>query len=133
MTQPSPSALRKLDAVPVRIQRKRTKGWKAPAGAVYVGRGTPWGNPAVIGSWMCLGDPDLGSRFKMSWTRTDAANATERYEHIQTAAQAVDWFRRFLVANQIRDLEKLRGKDLMCFCKPDQPCHADVLLELANK
>jgi hypothetical protein len=27
---------------------------------------------------------------------------------------------------------ELRGKNLACWCKPDQPCHADVLLELAN-
>jgi hypothetical protein len=26
----------------------------------------------------------------------------------------------------------LRGKDLACWCPLDQPCHADVLLELAN-
>ncbi len=26
----------------------------------------------------------------------------------------------------------LRGKNLACWCKLDQPCHADVLLELAN-
>ena len=31
--------------MPVRIQRKRTKGWKMPANTVYVGRGSKWGNP----------------------------------------------------------------------------------------
>ncbi len=30
-------------------------------------------------------------------------------------------------------IEDLRGKDLACWCALDQPCHADVLLELANK
>jgi hypothetical protein len=30
------------------------------------------------------------------------------------------------------DPSELRGKNLACWCKPDQPCHADVLLELAN-
>lgn len=30
------------------------------------------------------------------------------------------------------DLAKLRGKDLVCWCAEDQPCHADVLLEWAN-
>lgn len=34
---------------PQRIQRKRTKGWRAPEGAVYVGRGTKWGNPFAVG------------------------------------------------------------------------------------
>ena len=28
-----------------RIQRRRTKGWRMPEGAVYVGRGSKWGNP----------------------------------------------------------------------------------------
>lgn len=31
--------------MPRRIQRKRTKGWRMPANAVYVGRPTKWGNP----------------------------------------------------------------------------------------
>lgn len=26
----------------------------------------------------------------------------------------------------------LRGKNLACWCALDQPCHADVLLEVAN-
>ncbi|MBK7274882.1 MAG: DUF4326 domain-containing protein [Actinomycetales bacterium] len=30
---------------PQRIQRQRTKGWRMPEGAVYVGRPTKWGNP----------------------------------------------------------------------------------------
>lgn len=29
-------------------------------------------------------------------------------------------------------VQALRGKDLACWCRLDQPCHADVLLELAN-
>lgn len=28
---------------------------------------------------------------------------------------------------------ELSGKNLACWCPLDQPCHADVLLELANK
>jgi Domain of unknown function (DUF4326) len=30
-------------------------------------------------------------------------------------------------------LDQLRGKDLACWCGPEQPCHADVLLDLANR
>lgn len=33
----------------------------------------------------------------------------------------------------LEQLPKLRGKNLACWCKPGKPCHADVLLELANK
>ena len=32
-------------SAPKRIQRKRTRGWRMPEGAVYVGRGSRWGNP----------------------------------------------------------------------------------------
>lgn len=31
--------------MPERIQRQRKKGWRMPAGAVYCGRGSKWGNP----------------------------------------------------------------------------------------
>ena len=34
---------------------------------------------------------------------------------------------------RVADLEELRGHDLCCWCPEDQPCHADVLLELANR
>lgn len=30
------------------------------------------------------------------------------------------------------ECSELRGKNLACWCALDQPCHADVLLELAN-
>lgn len=32
-----------------------------------------------------------------------------------------------------RSLHELTGKDLACWCSLDAPCHADVLLELANR
>lgn len=32
----------------------------------------------------------------------------------------------------LAEIPKLRGKNLACFCALDQPCHADVLLEMAN-
>lgn len=90
---------------PVRIQRKRTKGWKMPPNTVYVGRGSPWGNPFRI---------------------------TEHF----TAADAVRDFRKF-VDGQLTNgtgyaLAPLRGKNLACWCPLNQPCHADVLIELAN-
>jgi hypothetical protein len=63
----------------------------------------------------------------------------------RSAADAVDLFRRLLKgeiegsdAKVWRDtitarLHELRGKDLACWCKLDDPCHADVLLEWANR
>lgn len=100
---------------PRRIQRKRTRGWRMPAGAVYVGRPTKWGNPYRIGHYPL------------------------------TAQRAVDLYRRWLAGEQTgarrppsaEFLEairtELRGRDLVCWCPLDRPCHADVLLELANR
>lgn len=54
---------------------------------------------------------------------------------------SVEFFRIWLESGKRRDkrrkellsrLPELKGKDLACWCPLDQPCHADVLLELAN-
>jgi len=97
--------------MPIRIQRKRTKGWKMPPNTVYVGRPTKWGNPYKI-------DCAVG---------------------IDTRADAVRLFRDMLKFGNPEDYPlddvigaELRGKNLACWCRLDQPCHADVLLELAN-
>ena len=93
-----------------RIQRQRTKGWRMPPNTVYVGRPTKWGNPLRVGMRL-----------------------TE-YDEPLTAQDAVDEF-AYTVSispNAERWVAPLRGKDLACWCPPDQPCHADVLLELAE-
>lgn len=98
---------------PVRIQRKRTGGWRKPENTVYVGRGSKFGNPF---NWK------LGS---------DTGN--------DPRADAVSLFRAWLFSGRgpsaptDADIAALRGKNLMCWCPLDQPCHADVLLDLANK
>jgi Domain of unknown function (DUF4326) len=94
--------------MPVRIQRKRAKGWRMPEGAVYVGRPTKWGNP-----WRVHRGCD------------DARNAVREYRALIIANQQAPELYRL-------PLHELRGKDLACWCPLDQPCHADVLLELAN-
>ena len=93
-----------------------------PPNTVYVGRPTEWGNPYVIG------------------------RTTEYHEKL-SRDEAVAAFRKWIVARDgdfkrsgrafgkayshvIRHL--LRGKNLACWCPLDQPCHADVLLEIAN-
>jgi len=111
--------------MPKRIQRKRTKGWRMPAGAVYVGRPTVFGNP-----------------FPWTGARDAGYQGTEE----QLRAFSVQVFREWLTANErywhgqeeqrqrlIEALPSLRGKDLACWCSLDQICHADVLLELANQ
>lgn len=37
-----------------------------------------------------------------------------------------------LIAIGALDLSELRGKNLACWCRMGESCHADVLLEMAN-
>lgn len=107
-----------------RLQRQRTKDWRMPAGAVYVGRPSAWGNPYRVGEiedWLAF-DRDTG-RSTGEWTET-----------VVTSERAVELYRAMLdeqLAYRPDYLASLRGKDLVCWCPLDQPCHADVLLELA--
>jgi len=93
---------------PKRIQRKRVLGWRMPENTVYVGRPTKWGNPFI-------GD-----------------DAIKKYEEmIMFKMLDGDAFKK--------ELLELKGKNLACWCplfdKNGLPikCHADILLELANR
>lgn len=99
---------------PIRIQRKRTKGWRTPPNTVYVGRPTKWGNPYIIGRT---------TPYHYKLTRQEAVDAYQCY-----ITKPNSEFARKLKAS----ISELRGKNLACWCRLDQPCHADVLLEIAN-
>jgi len=107
---------------PKRIQRKRKKGWRMPPNTIYVGRPTKWGNPI-------LGD-DAEELFRR-WL------SPEGYLQWDTFAQiAVGRLKYTLCPNGreklLSEISELEGKNLACWCALDKPCHADVLLELAN-
>jgi len=97
---------------PVRLQRKRTKGFKleSPNGleVVYVGRPSIWGNQFAIRIYGLDG----------SIRRFKSAALVMKYAY-------PDAYERWIAP--------LRGKNLCCWCKLSDPCHADVLLELANE
>ncbi len=75
-----------------------------PAGAVYIGRPSKWGNPFPI---------------------------TNTASRESVVAKYADWIfsQPALIESAKREL---RGKDLVCFCAP-QKCHGDVLLDIANR
>lgn len=112
---------------PRRIQRQRTRGWRMPEGAVYVGRPTRWGNPwkaeAVQGVGWCCRD----TRNNLIIQARDAADA-----HDLAVAHYRAWLEAGNPRLRHRDIAELRGKDLACYCAPHLPCHADVLIEIAN-
>lgn len=97
---------------PKRVQLRRTKGWRMPPNTVKVDRTTMWGNLWQIGTH---------------------SNTLGRA--VATTQEAVDLYRLLAwpeAHHKAWVRENLRGKNLACWCKPGEPCHADVLLELAN-
>lgn len=108
------------EQAPTRIQRRRAKGWKMPPNTVYVGRPTPWGNPFIVGE-----RPDRNDE---PWSRE---KCVEMFRFTMCATDREGIFTDFEMCEI--DLRTLRGKNLACWCRLDRPCHADVLLELANR
>lgn len=119
---------------PARIQRRRTKGWRKPENAIYVGRGSRWGNPFALapaasqrGGLLDAWAVEYRGRKLARWdtsaaARADAADRFARWIRDPDQAQLVEAARA-----------ELAGRDLMCWCPLDEVCHADVLLELANQ
>jgi hypothetical protein len=165
--------------MPQRIQRRRVKGWRMPEGAIYVGRGSKWGNPFIYRTPYGL------VRFQPSKPETyeyEGRVSADGMDHpyygpdgtitaykvrYATRDEVVELYRRTILepdrgmrgaypsngghlvtyrpgadrrgfggtlhtvtADMIR--AELTGKVLACWCPLDQPCHADVLLSIAN-
>jgi len=113
-----------LKIKPVRIQRKRSKGFNlqkaSPNGleVISVTRPSKWGNPYKI-----------GEKYK----------SKKGLIEIKTVQQAVDLHKESVLGIYQYPISKkeikqeLKGKNLACFCPLDSPCHADILLEIANQ
>jgi hypothetical protein len=119
---------------PKRVQRQRTKGWQMPDGAVYVGRPSRWGNPInlsdVADQFPSLDDTQV-ARMVVRDFQSLAVRGELSYPNWRFAGGSrgpVSW--TYPTVAEIR--ADLSGKDLACWCPLDQPCHADVLLEIAN-
>lgn len=117
-----------------RIQRRREKDWRMPDGALYVGRPSKWGSPFVLGRTY--------SRESELWRYIERAFPTpvtgwDLFDALTIRGRqfAVDAYAFWLpeMPHLMCSLDELRGRDLCCYCPLDQPCHADVLLELANQ
>lgn len=136
---------------PRRVRLERTKGWRLPPGTVKVDRSTRWGNPFDFRSpeysWLalsygCRADPagrrEASVRAFRDWIAPQPGHQTMSYERGVTMGNdtaSVDIGPRLKVgpAPTLADIiAALRGRNLACWCQPGTPCHADVLLELAN-
>lgn len=94
--------------MPERIQRKRTKNWRMPENAVYVGRPGPFGNPY-----------------------SGAGAAAKFADRMGLRRREPGWMSSYPTDEEIR--ERLRGKDLACWCTAGADCHGDTLLRIANE
>jgi len=113
--------------MPERIQLRRTKGWRKPEGAIVVSRPSKWGNVFKVGDPSPWGEHEPMTR----------AAAVEAYRYLISSAGTILWGSDVFGWEANPEIvtaarEELRGHDLACWCPLDQPCHADVLLEIAN-
>lgn len=102
--------------MPRRIQRKRSKGWKMPANTKCVTRPGRFGNPFYVAP-----SPEDRNPRDPFWRKT--------------AEAAVADFERLVIYDQrLKEVirTELRGFNLACYCAPGKPCHADILLKIAN-
>ena len=114
-------------STPNRIQLSRKKGWRMPPNTVKVDRSTRWGNPFVKHS----------DGYPMEKGNAVAAFRSLLESEGSWWPTPLPWPRGKIPAHPPTTIEdvrrELRGKNLACWCPLDQPCHADVLLELANR
>ena len=115
---------------PQRLQVSRRRGYDLQAAsralnglpAKLVTRPGRWGNPFAI--------DDMATRYGLD---RDAAQA-------KAVALAAEWLRSTLdpalspgpAPTRAEIRAELAGHNLACWCRPGTPCHADVLIELAN-
>jgi len=112
---------------PIRVQLRRTKGWKMPPNTVVVARPSIFGNPFKVSEAREAGYIGSDTRLRIyvvnafrDWLAGDQQN---------WMGPEADAARAAILSR----LPELRGKNLACWCKPGCACHADVLLELANE
>lgn len=123
--------------MPERIQLSRRRGWRLPPGAMSVARPGPHGNPwaarpAPGGMWEVY---DTSRLRRMCLKRTKEAALAQCVAYFRAACDPRSPEHRALRGSlnfPLEEVARLRGRTLACWCPPGAPCHADVLLELAN-
>jgi hypothetical protein len=112
--------------MPKRIQLSRRKGYRKPEGAIVVSRPSKWGN---------MFRPDTAIECGFARTPEEARElCVKAFRDCMERGRFSEWCSDAEAIEKMRsELSELRGKDLACWCSLDKPCHADVLLDLANR
>lgn len=115
--------------MPERIQLRRTRGWRMPVGAIKVDRSSSFGNPYKVSEAKPLDGKPVD---KPWWVESDSyvwMFATKD----EAQAASVRLFRETMTEHMKERVRlSLKGSNLACWCRPGTPCHADVLIEIAN-
>lgn len=131
--------------MPVRIQRKRTKGFKMPFGAIYVGRGSVWGNPFIVGRPSGVFPEGAGKHGKAE-TMIEALTLEQALEFYRNVVSGfltpemypaghgwADRFRKHYRQHPTEVARRMfRDATVVCWCAPDARCHGDILLAIAG-
>jgi hypothetical protein len=112
-TKAGARATERAAALPQRVQLKRSAGWKMPANTVKVDRTTRWGNPFTIAE---CGSAAIAVAQHGRWMRGEIGAPGGVEPPTRDALRTA-----------------LGGRNLACWCALNGPCHADLLLMLANK
>lgn len=120
---------------PRRIQLSRAKGWRMPEGTVKVDRSTGFGNPFPIIKCASISRGVSSPIWQIGTWEGPAMWFQDTEAEARTLS--VEAFRAWIerpAQEAIRQKARLalRGKHLACWCALGAPCHADVLLEIAN-
>lgn len=105
-----------------------------PENTVSIARPTKWGNPFTMDAYRAF-ETDLGMpRATDTDVRAELVNCFRSV--VVHGPDSPYWtlenFEAVLTICRGLDAGELRGKNLACWCPLDQPCHADVLIQLAN-
>lgn len=124
--------------MPVRIHRKRVRGWIMPPNTVSVTRPGIWGNPFKFseGSDIIYGNASHRRKSLDPFIFIETCHPSVIRE------RCIELYKEWLNGSNPLDInpppdkelliKRLKGRNLACFCKLDKSCHADILLEIAN-
>lgn len=120
---------------PVRIQRSRAKGWRKPPNTVICMRPGPFCNPCRCDD---AGVPRMPDGREIAVNGLQVIAGPKRGLGVVRRTMLVEGYKHWIERPEQADLRarirrELRGKNLSCSCPLGEPCHVDVLLEIANR
>jgi hypothetical protein len=115
-------------AHPLRLQRKRTKGFKLPEGTICVTRGTRFGNPFTLENCRQAGFQGTDDELRLRCVEAFKVWLGPNWEYNWQGEESERRRQAILDA-----LPSLKGKQLACWCPLTRACHCDILCAMANK